>query len=72
MKINDYTDFKNVTIAEYKTAIFNAKQQFIECIKKKDKIGALEAMKLRVQLEKYLNKKYIDGQKNNYQGHKRT
>ena len=57
MNINDYKNYQERTIAEYKVAIYNAEELFLIKIKEKDIIGALEAMKLKLQLESYLNKK---------------
>ena len=72
MNINDYLDYKNITIAEFKAAIDKAERMFFTCIKRKDTIGALEATKTKFKLQNLLNKKTMDGGKNNYQGHKRT
>lgn len=72
MNINDYTNYKEKTIAEFKTAIDETEKLFFECIKRKDTIGALEATKLKFKLENLLHKKNKDGSKDNYQSHKRT
>ena len=57
MDINHYKNYQERTIAEFKVAIFNAKELFLNKIKEKDIIGALEAAKLKLQLENLLNKK---------------
>ena len=57
MDINHYKNYQERTIAEFKVAIFNAKELFLNKIKEKDIIGALEATKLKLQLENLLNKK---------------
>lgn len=72
MNINDYTNYKEKTIAEFKTAITQSEALFHEYIKRKDIIGALEATKLKLKLENLLHKKNKDGSKDNYQSHKRT
>lgn len=72
MNIKDYSNYKEITIAEYKEAIAIANEKFLECIKKKDTIGALEAIKYKLKLQNQLNKKTTVGYKENYQGHKRS
>ena len=71
MNINDYIDYKEKTIAEFKEAIANTETLFLERMKKKDVIGALEAIKLKVKLESLLNKKISHGSKYGYDTHKR-
>lgn len=72
MNIDDYTNYKEKTIAEFKVAITEAEQMISICTKKKDIIGALKAYKLKVKLEYNLSKKRKDGAKNGYATHKRT
>ena len=67
MNINDYINYETKTIAQYKEAIAETEELFIERMKNKDVIGALEAIKLKVKLEALLNKKVftIENNKSN-------
>ena len=57
MNINDFENFQEKTIAEFKVAIHNAEELFLQKIKQKDIIGALEATKTKIKLENLLSKK---------------
>lgn len=72
MNIEEFKNYKEKTIAEFHVAIAKADNLFIERIKNKDIIGALEATKSKIKLEGLLNKKVSDGIKNGYDSHKRT
>ena len=71
MDINDYLNYKNKTIADFKVAIAETEKSFTECIKNKDAIGALKAYKTKIKLVNLLHKKTHDGTKTNYKGHKK-
>ena len=72
MNIEEYKDFKNKTLAEFEVAIVQAENLFFKRIRQKDIIGALEATKLKLKLEKLARQKEADGRKSNYEGHKRS
>lgn len=57
MDINYYTDYENVTIAEFHEAIFNTKQKMQESIKNKDIKEYLRYLKLNLKLKQLLDKK---------------
>ena len=57
MNINDFENYQEKTIAEFKVAIYEAEELFLKKIKEKDIIGALEATKIKLKLENLLNKK---------------
>ena len=71
MDINDYKNYQERTIAEYKVAIYNAEQLFLTKITEKDIIGALEATKLKLKLQSYLNKKTNHREKAEQSNHKK-
>ena len=66
MNINEFINYQEKTIAEFKVAIYEAEQLFIKKTKEKDIIGALEATKAKLKLENLLNKKI-----NHIENHKR-
>lgn len=63
MNINDFENYQEKTIAEFKVAIYEAEELFLKKIKEKDIIGALEATKLKLKLESLLNKKIAHSEK---------
>lgn len=71
MNINDYINYEEKTIAEFKVAIAKTENLFLERMKNKDVIGALEAIKLKVKLESLLRKKINEGSKYGYENHTR-
>ena len=72
MNINDFENFQEKTIAEFKVAIYKAEELFLQKIKEKDIIGALEAKKTKLKLENLLNKKISRREKNEQSSHKRS
>ena len=57
IKIENYTDFENVTIAEFKEALANAETMALEAGKNGDLKTALNCAKIYFELNKLLGKK---------------
>ena len=72
MNINEYTNFKSKTIAEFTVEIKTAENLMKESLKKRDTKTFLKVFKYKLQLEKYLRKKLADGRKYGYDSHKRN
>lgn len=68
INIQDYQDYKNVTVAEYVAAKSNVETKFIDSIKNGKLKEALKLAVLYIQLDKLFNKKIAYGQKYGYDG----
>ena len=66
INIQDYKDYKNVTIAEFVAAKSQAESLFFDAIKKGQIKNALKAAGLYIQLDKLLSKKVLQGEKHGY------
>lgn len=65
MDIKDYTDLSKVTIADFKVAIYKIEEKMDKCLKNKNIKGYLKTFKLKLKLNKLLNKKVMSIKKQN-------
>lgn len=64
--IEDYKDYKNVTIAEYVTAKKKVEDSFVSSLKQAKIKDALKYAGLYIELDKLLNKRVVNGSKYGY------
>ena len=69
INIDEFTDYKNKSIAEFKAAIFTIENQIEANIKKGHLIEAYKLEKLKIKLEVLLSKKTAHGNKYGYESH---
>ena len=64
--IENYKDYENITIAEYKAALANVEKTAWDAARKGDLETAWHYAKIYFELNKLLDKKIIHGSRNGY------